>query len=92
MYKVLVACRTGMGSSMMLKIKVEQVIIENGWNMVVEHDEITSANSFTGDLLITMDDLSKEYTNRDYDVIGIVNLMDKEEVYSKINEFLLKKE
>lgn len=92
MYKVLVACRTGMGSSMMLKIKVEQVIRENGLNMVVEHDEITSANSFTGDLLITMDDLSKEYTNRDYDVIGIVNLMDKEEIYSKINEFLLKKE
>lgn len=30
-----------------------------------------------------MDDLSKEYTNRDYDVIGIVNLMDKESIQVK---------
>ena len=31
MYKALVCCRAGMGSSMLLKIKADQVISENGY-------------------------------------------------------------
>lgn len=88
MKQILVACRTGMGSSMMLKIKVEQVIREQGWDMDVEHDEISAANSFKGDVLITMADLAHEYEGKPYDVIGINNLMDKSEIERKLKEYL----
>ena len=87
MKRVLIACRTGMGSSMMLKIKVDQVIREQGWDMQVEHDEISAANSFTGDILITMADLAPEYADKPYDVIGINNLMDKAEIEAKLREY-----
>ena len=39
--KALVMCRTGMGSSMMLKIATEGVIEKNGWPMDVEHDALS---------------------------------------------------
>lgn len=91
MKKILVACRTGMGSSMMLKIKVEQVIKENGWDMSVDHDEISAARTFSGDILITMTDLAQEYEGNVYDVIGINNLMDKKEIENKLKDYIDRK-
>ena len=35
MYKALVCCRAGMGSSMLLKIKVDQVIKENNMEILI---------------------------------------------------------
>lgn len=92
MYSALVACRTGMGSSMMLKIKVEQVIRENGWKISVEHNEASAIQYFTGDVLITMADLAEEYKDKPFTVIGIKDLMDKEEIKEKLQKFLDSKE
>ena len=38
MKRGLIVCRTGMGSSMMLRIKVDQVIRENGYQLELVHD------------------------------------------------------
>jgi PTS system ascorbate-specific IIB component len=35
--KGLIVCRTGMGSSLMLKIKAQKVIDKNGWDIELEH-------------------------------------------------------
>ncbi|ASN04301.1 PTS sugar transporter subunit IIB [Virgibacillus necropolis] len=88
MKEALVACRTGMGSSMMLKIKVEQVVRENNYPIKVHHDTLSAVNQFKGDLLITLEDLVPDVKDKVKYVIGIKNLMDKEEIKSKLNEFL----
>ena len=44
MYKALVCCRAGMGSSMLLKIKADQVISENGYPIQTEHGNLDSLN------------------------------------------------
>lgn len=86
--KALVACRTGMGSSMMLKIKVEQVCRERGFDLDVEHDVMDAIDSFNGDVLITMNDLADDVReNVKCYVIGINNLMDKQEIGDKLTEF-----
>lgn len=86
--KALVACRTGMGSSMMLKIKVEQVCRERGLDLDVEHDVMDAIDSFNGDVLITMNDLADDVReNVKCYVIGINNLMDKQEIGDKLAEF-----
>ena len=56
MYKALVCCRAGMGSSMLLKIKADQVIKENNFPIETEHGNLDSLMGFNGDLVITMDD------------------------------------
>ncbi|WCG06103.1 PTS sugar transporter subunit IIB (plasmid) [Vagococcus lutrae] len=85
--KALIACRTGMGSSMMLKIKVDQVVKANNFPLEVQHSTLDDVKSFKGDLLITMADVADEMTGQVPYVIGINNLMDKEEITKKLQLF-----
>ena len=86
--RALIACRTGMGSSMMLKIKVNQVIKENDYPLELVHGTLSDVKSFNGDLLITMDDVADELKGEFKEIIGIKNLMDKVEIKEKIGKFL----
>lgn len=88
MYKALVCCRAGMGSSMLLKIKADQVIKENQFPIETEHGNLDSLMGFNGDLVITMDDLSSELKDKVPYALGIRNIVDKEEMKKKIEEFL----
>lgn len=88
MKEALVACRTGMGSSMMLKIKVDQVVRENSFPIKVSHDTMSAVNQFEGDLLITLEDLVTDVQDKVKYVIGIKNLMDKEEIKNKLEKFI----
>ena len=54
--KCLIMCRTGMGSSMMLKIKVDKLIDKNGYPMDVTHDAFSGfAGQQNVDIIITME-------------------------------------
>lgn len=85
--KALIACRTGMGSSMMLKIKLDQVVRENSFPLEVHHSTLDDVKSFKGDVLITMADVAEEMKDKPFYVIGINNLMDKKEIETKLREF-----
>ena len=86
-YSALIACRTGMGSSIMLKIKVDQVVRKNNYPLEVQHSTLDDVKSFKGDLLITMADVAEELKGQVPYIIGINNLMDKNEIETKLNEF-----
>lgn len=92
MYKALVCCRAGMGSSMLLKIKVDQVISENKYPVQTEHGNLDSLIGFRGDLVITMEDLTNELKDKVPYAIGIRNIVDKEEIKTKLEAFLASKE
>ena len=92
MYKALVCCRAGMGSSMLLKIKADQVISENNFPIQTEHGNLDSLMGFNGDLVITMDDLSNELKDKVPYALGIRNIMDKAKKKKKMEEFLASKE
>lgn len=85
--KALIACRTGMGSSMMLKIKVDQVVRAKSFPLEVQHSTLDDVKSFKGDLLITMADVADELKGQVPYIIGINNLMDKKELETKLQAF-----
>lgn len=91
MYKALVCCRAGMGSSMLLKIKADQVISENGMDIKTEHGNLDSIVGFTGDLIITMEDLTDDLKGKVPYAVGIRNIMDKVEIKTKLDAFLASK-
>ncbi|MEG0327494.1 MAG: PTS sugar transporter subunit IIB [Erysipelothrix sp.] len=88
MYKALVACRAGMGSSILLKIKVDQVIKENDFPIVTEHGNLDSLIGFNGDLIVTMEDLTEELKDKVKYAVGIRNIVDKEEIKEKLEAYL----
>ena len=90
MHKALVACRAGVGSSLMLKIKVNEVVKENNLQLVVEHSSLDGLNGFDGDMVITLIDVAQELEEKKvpYEVVGIRNIVDKEEIMTKLLEAL----
>lgn len=88
MYKALVACRAGMGSSILLKIKVDQVIKENNYPIETEHGNLDSIVGYTGELLVTMEDLADELKDKVNYALGVRNIVDKEEIKEKLEQFL----
>lgn len=89
-FHALVCCRAGMGSSMMLKIKCDQVIKENNLPIETEHGNLDSLIGFSGDLVITMSDLTDEL-NADPRVpaaVGITNIVDKAEIQDKLTAWV----
>lgn len=90
MKRGLVVCRTGMGSSMMLRIKLEQVISENNLDIDLEHDVLSAITNYDVDFVVTMNDLVDQVKDDVKTVIGIEDLMNKEELKAKLFDYLNK--
>ena len=89
-FKGLVACRAGVGSSLMLKIKLNQVISENSLPIKIEHGSLDSIAGYNGALIVTLSDVAKELEAKKLPqkIIGIDNIMNKAEILTKLNAFL----
>ncbi len=85
-HKALVACRAGVGSSLMLKIKVNEVVKENNFPLEVEHSSLDGVAGFPGDMIITLPDVAEELVvkNLSQKIVGISNIVDKNEIKSKL--------
>ncbi|MCY7164754.1 PTS sugar transporter subunit IIB [Streptococcus gallolyticus] len=90
MHKALVACRAGVGSSLMLKIKVEEVVRENNFPLEVEHSSLDGLPGFTGDIVITLIDVAEELAEKyiPQKIVGINSVVDKEEIKTKLENVL----
>lgn len=93
MIKALVACRAGVGSSLMLKIKLNEVIKENSFPIALEHSSLDGVPGFNGKYIITLPDVAEdlEKKNLPQRIIGIKNIMDKNEIKEKL-ELALKED
>lgn len=90
MKRGLIVCRTGMGSSMMLRIKVDQVIRENGYQLELVHDALSGIEQYHDvDVVITMSDLVPEIEGKFKYCIGIENILDKEAIKNKLDNFFV---
>lgn len=90
MYRFLVACRAGVGSSLILKIKMNQVIEENQLPITIEHTNLDGVIGFDGDAIFTLSDVAEElkaeYPNR-Y-IVGVQNIVDKVQLLKDMQDFL----
>ncbi len=91
MLKVLAACGNGMGSSLIIKMKIEKVLKELGIDANVHHSSVgqakTEVNNF--DLVIVSNMFVDSFQNAgNTKIIGVVNLLSDEELVTKIKEAL----
>jgi len=82
-----------MGSSMMLRFKLEQVISDNKFPIELEHDVLSAVKNYKVDFIVTMADLVNQLGDDvKCEVIGIQNIMDKNEIKEKLEKFLSESE
>jgi phosphotransferase system lactose/cellobiose-specific IIB subunit len=89
-FRALVCCHAGIGSSRMLKVKVDQVIDENEYPIVTECGSLEALDEFDGNLVITMTDLALKLNNakQAYSAVGITSILDKIEIKEKLSTWL----
>lgn len=79
--KVLAVCGFGVGSSMILKMKIEEVLKENNINATVLTADVGSASSTPADIIFTSKELEKGIKEKvNVPVIGIKNFINKKEI------------
>ncbi|WP_334333087.1 PTS sugar transporter subunit IIB [Companilactobacillus sp. HBUAS59544] len=89
MKKFLAVCGFGVGSSMVLKMTLDKVVKELGIDATVENTDIATAKATNADVYFTsqelLPDLKSSVKNPVYPV---KKYMDKQEVESKVKEYL----
>ena len=92
MYKILVACGAGIGSSMIMKRNVQNIMNEAGVEYEVTHESIgtAKANANQYDLIFTLKPMVQHFSNVEDQskVIGLANVVAKDELEVAINELL----
>jgi PTS system ascorbate-specific IIB component len=91
MLKVLAACGNGMGSSLIIKMKIEKVLKDMGLEYEVHHASVGEAKSAAKnfDLVIVSHTLMREFENiGNCKVVGLVNLLSEAEIKEKVGKAL----
>ncbi len=92
MLKVLAACGNGMGSSQIIKMRIEQVLKEMGLEFKVDHSSVGEGKNQTKnyDLVLVAEQLVKEFpaSNEKTKIVGLVNLLSAKEIREKVSAAL----
>lgn len=91
MLKVLAACGNGMGSSLIIKMKIEQVLKDMGLQCEVHHASVGQAKSDARnfDLVIVSEVFASEFADAgNAKVVGLINLLSDEEIRTKVSAVL----
>lgn len=86
MIKVLTVCGLGQGTSLILRMNVEQVLGEKGIQADVEHMDVSSASSMRADYIITSNELAEGLTGHDAKIVIVSNYFDMDEINKAIDE------
>lgn len=86
---IMVCCGSGLGSSFMIQMNVEKVLKEMGIEGInVDHCDLGSAKGSNADLFIGTRDIASELVEIGKPVISLVNMLDKVDLKTKLEEAL----
>lgn len=89
MLKIVTVCGNGIGSSLMLKMKLEEICAENNIKVSVDSCDLNSAQGKDVDLIITIKELSYEFEGKE---VGIVrSYINKKKITEDVLELIQRK-
>lgn len=78
--KIIAVCGVGMGTSLILRMNIEEVFRQNGIEASVEHSDVSSAKGMDYDYIATSNELAEAFDGDKKRVVIINNYTDKEEI------------
>ncbi|WP_300381957.1 PTS sugar transporter subunit IIB [Clostridium sp.] len=89
--KILVCCGSGLGSSFMIEMNIQNVLKSLGISgVVVDHSDLSSANGIKADIYVGTRDIAVRLVGLGGEVVSLNNMIDKKELESKLVEVLKK--
>lgn len=88
MKKILTVCGLGQGTSLILRMNVEQALGDKGIQADVEHMDVSSASSVQADYIITSNELAESLGNHQAKIIIVNNYFDMDEINQAIAEHI----
>ncbi|MEK4023948.1 MULTISPECIES: PTS sugar transporter subunit IIB [unclassified Sporosarcina] len=85
--KIYTVCGMGFGTSLMVKMTIDDVLKEIGKEANVEAIDMGSAKGLSADLFVTSNDMQGSFPSVDAPVIYLKNMVDKAEIQDKIKNF-----
>lgn len=89
MLKIYTVCGNGIGSSLMLKMKIDEICEENGIQAEVESTDLNSAQGKNCDLIVTVKELATQFEGKDVAVVR--SYVNKKKIKEDILDILLEK-
>jgi ascorbate PTS system EIIB component len=86
--KILAVCGLGQGTSLILRMNIEDVLRELGISADVDHMDVTSASSERADLIIASPQLAPLLASHKAKVVVINSYLDKNEIRRLLQENL----
>ena len=71
--KILTVCGNGIGSSLMLAMKIEEICKEEGIDAQVESSDFNSAQGKNVDLIVTVKELAEQFDHKKIAIISRVS-------------------
>ena len=91
MIKILTVCGLGQGTSLILRMNVEQVLGERNIQADVEHTDVSAASSMQADFIITSNELAESLVGHNAKVIIVTNYFDMDEINKVVDENIIQK-
>ncbi|ATD54219.1 PTS sugar transporter subunit IIB [Clostridium chauvoei] len=96
MLKVIAACGNGMGSSQIIKMKIEKIFRKLGVPVSIHHSSVGEAKTQASnyDVVFCSEALKGNFANAAKNgtkVIGLKNLLSEQEIEEKIKEHVIQK-
>ena len=86
MLKIITVCGNGIGSSLMLKMKIDEICAENIIQADVESIDFNAAQGKQADLIVTVKELASEFEGREVAVVR--SYINKKKIADDILEVL----
>ena len=87
---ILTVCGNGIGSSLMLAMKIEEICKENGIAANVESTDFNSAQGKKADLIVTVKELAEQFEGRDVAVVR--SYISKKKITEDVLEIIKQKD
>lgn len=86
--KIYTVCGMGFGTSLMVKMTIDDILKAEGLKADVEAIDMGSAKGISADLFITSYDMKDTFPDVDQPIIYLENMTDKNEIEQKLKSFL----
>lgn len=87
---IVTVCGMGMGTSLILKMSIDDILKKNKINAEVEACDLGSMLGKVADLVVTTYELKSQIEDKGYNTIYVKNVIDKKAIEEKVMEAINK--